>query len=266
MANGFIEVQVGDSILEFPDDMPEDLMMMAVRGHAKRNDSSNLAAEAETALQKEAQRVDSLPEGDSESLESFANIVSPQSAFSIEEKREALKRSPIANEEVFSSGHFRGGMQAIEAVEELEGPLNLKQKRVVELEGFVGVPYLDTKGITSYGVGQTGEFIDKTFKESFAAHEAKARDLVEVYDELPENVQAELVQAAYRGDLQQSPKFRKLLNEKRFSEAAVEFLDHEEFKNPKTPKQIKERILSVSMAVGNLANLQMAGLSGGNGG
>lgn len=57
MANGFIEVQVGDSILEFPDDMPEDMMRIVVRGHARKQRGFSNKLEAETNLQQEAERV-----------------------------------------------------------------------------------------------------------------------------------------------------------------------------------------------------------------
>ena len=34
---------------------------------------------------------------------------------------------------------------------------------------FASEPYKDTKGITTYGVGQTGKWIDKSFRETFSS-------------------------------------------------------------------------------------------------
>jgi hypothetical protein len=55
--------------------------------------------------------------------------------------------------------------------------------------------------------------------------------------------------AFYRGDIQQSPMFRKLFNEYKYEEAAIEFLDHKEYKAKNTPKQIKQRIKEVHDAI-----------------
>jgi GH24 family phage-related lysozyme (muramidase) len=142
------------------------------------------------------------------------------------------------------------GKEAIKMVEQLEDrELNTKERRVVELEGFVPVVYKDSKGIDTFGVGQTGEFINKGFKESFDVHENRTRACIKDYDYLPEYLQAELVQAEYRGDLGMSPKFRKLFNQGLYEEAAMEFLDHAEYKDPETPTQIKNRLYAVAEAV-----------------
>ena len=58
------------------------------------------------------------------------------------------------------------GKQAVAKVEELEGPLNSMEKRIVELEGFSAGDYDDDVGVSTSGVGQTGEFKGKTFKET----------------------------------------------------------------------------------------------------
>lgn len=146
------------------------------------------------------------------------------------------------------------GQDAIKAVSQLEGrPLSPKEQRVVMLEGFVPNVYKDTKGIETYGVGQTGKWINKSFGESFAHHEDRARKAIPDYDKLPEYLQSELVQAEYRGDLGMSPTFRKLFNKGKYKEAATEFLNHEEYLDPDTPSQIKQRLESVAKAVSHYA-------------
>ena len=126
------------------------------------------------------------------------------------------------------------GKEAIAQVEKKIGrPLTYKEKRVVEEEGYVDGTYKDTKGILTAGVGQTGKYMGKSFDETFKDHEETARRLIPDYDLLPEAIQGELVQAAYRGDLQQSPKFRKLFNAGKYKEAAKEFLDNADYRDSK---------------------------------
>lgn len=123
------------------------------------------------------------------------------------------------------------GKAAIRKVSQMEGrELTLPEKMVIEEEGFVDGLYKDSKGITTYGVGQTGEYINKSFGESFKAHEDDARKYIPNYDELDELAQAAIMSAAYRGDLQQSPKFRKLFNAGNYTKAADEFLDNDDYR------------------------------------
>ena len=144
------------------------------------------------------------------------------------------------------------GQDAVAAVEAAEGPLTPAQRRVVELEGFSTGEYKDTKGIATSGVGQTGEFRGQSFKEVFNTFEEETARMVDDFESFPEAVRAELIQAAYRGDLQQSPKFRRLLNQGKFEEAAREFLDNAEYKNPSTPRGIKRRMEAVAEAVASM--------------
>jgi GH24 family phage-related lysozyme (muramidase) len=126
------------------------------------------------------------------------------------------------------------GAEAVSQVEKREGrSLSLSEKRVVEEEGYVSGTYKDDKGIETSGVGQTGKWKGKTFKETFDAHEADTKRMVKGFDTLPEYLQAELVQATYRGDVQQSPRAIKLLEEGKYGEAATELLDHKEYKDRK---------------------------------
>lgn len=141
------------------------------------------------------------------------------------------------------------GQKAIDKVEELEGELTPVQRRIVELEGYVPTEYKDTKGIVTKGVGQTGDYMDMPFKEVAEIHENVARNLINDYDELPVELQAELTQLAYRGDLQQSEDTVALFNAGRYEEASVELLNNKEFKNKDTSEHIKQRLRDASRAI-----------------
>lgn len=126
------------------------------------------------------------------------------------------------------------GLDAIEAVERLEGRmLTPIEAELVMEEGFSTGPYLDTKGVETSGVGQTGRFRGQSFGDTFKVFEQETRKLIPAYDALPEYAQSALISAAYRGDLQQSPKFRALFNAGKYSEAADEFLDNEDYRRSK---------------------------------
>ena len=155
----------------------------------------------------------------------------------------------LESDKVITSGHFFGGSDAIKKVEAIEGELTDAQKRVVELEGYVDTPYYDTKGIVTSGVGQTGEFIKKGFKASYKEHEDRAEDKIPSLKTLPEELQAELIQAEYRGDLGLSPKAVRLFNSGDYIGAASEFLSNDEYLNANTPKQIKDRMKAVADAM-----------------
>tara|TARA_R110000803_G_scaffold72948_2_gene136660 strand:+ start:957 stop:1457 length:501 start_codon:yes stop_codon:yes gene_type:complete len=143
------------------------------------------------------------------------------------------------------------GKQAINAIEKKEKrKLSYKECRVVELEGYVDGIYTCSKGVKTTGVGQTGKWLTKTFKESFQYHEKLTKKLIPTYNKLPEKLQAELVQSTYRGDLGGSPSAVALFNKSKFTESAREFLRNKEYENESTPQQIKDRILDTAKAIG----------------
>lgn len=147
------------------------------------------------------------------------------------------------------------GAAAVKQVEKKIGrPLTYAERRVVEEEGFVDGKYKDTKGIVTAGVGQTGKYINMSFEESFNDHVKKTKKLVPSLDSLPEDVQAELIQATYRGDLGGSPTFRKLLNAGKYEEAAQEFLNNKDYRESiKGNGAVAGRMQRVAEAVAKLA-------------
>lgn len=142
------------------------------------------------------------------------------------------------------------GSKAILEVERLEQrKLSPIECRIVEEEGFVPEIYKDTKGVLTYGVGQTGKYIQLGFKAAFQAHVEKTKKMVKGYETFPEYLQEELVQCCYRGDLGMSPKTVKLINQGMYIRAAEEFLNHAEYISHKTPVSIKQRIKGLSDAL-----------------
>tara|TARA_R100000541_G_scaffold13263_4_gene22150 strand:+ start:2155 stop:6885 length:4731 start_codon:yes stop_codon:yes gene_type:complete len=143
------------------------------------------------------------------------------------------------------------GSDAISKVSESLGrPLTFSEQRVVEEEGYVATPYTDTKGITTQGVGQTGEWIEKGFEAAFQHHVERAKGRVPSFDSLPETLQAELVQGEYRGDLGGSPNFLRLLNEGEYDLAADEFLDNKDYRDSiKSGSGVHKRMKRLSDAV-----------------
>ena len=142
------------------------------------------------------------------------------------------------------------GRYAVLAVEEREGrKLSYAERRVVMLEGYATEIYPDTKNIPTNGVGQTGEWLHSTYKAAFQHHVERVKRRLPDFDDYPEYLQAELMQAEYRGDLGLSPKAVRFLNDGRYAAAATEFLDHAEYKNPATSPGIKKRLEAVHYAL-----------------
>lgn len=148
------------------------------------------------------------------------------------------------------------GQDAIAQVEQNIGrELTYAEKRVVEEEGYVATPYLDTKGILTQGVGQTGEWIEKGFEAAYQHHVDRAERRIPGLKDLPEALQAELIQAEYRGDLGTSPTFVRLLNEGNYEEASSEFLDNNDYRRSQEENTgVHKRMKRVSDAVSSYAS------------
>ena len=101
------------------------------------------------------------------------------------------------------------GDAAVAKVTELEGKLTPLEEAIVREEGFVDGVYDDDaatsgigkKNIKTRGVGQTGKFMDMTFKESLAAKVTETKKLIPDYDSLDEGQKQAMVSLHYRGDL-----------------------------------------------------------------
>jgi hypothetical protein len=143
------------------------------------------------------------------------------------------------------------------AVSHFEGLYNIKltkpQKRIVEVEGFVNGYYKDHKGILTYGVGQTGEHIQKGFFSAFEDRQDKVEDIFGPVGMMSEDVSSELTQLMYRGDIKKSHKWVGMFKEGRYKDASVELLDHKEYKGYKAEgktNSITERLERASSVIG----------------
>lgn len=140
------------------------------------------------------------------------------------------------------------GKKAVEAAEKHLGrKLKPEERRACYLEGFSDEIYLDTKGIETFGMGQTGEWITKGLEAALIHHEVRVLNRLRDYHNYPEYLRCELYQAEYRGDLGHSPAACKLINSREFGKAAIEFLDNAEYRT--APNSIRRRMESVAHAL-----------------
>jgi len=160
---------------------------------------------------------------------------------------------------------------------------NDTKQSLKELEGFSENPYEDG-GRENYSIGyghkgnvKTGDTIteeqaerllDKDLKEKYAL----AKRLMPKFDTFPAPVQQQVLSSVYRGGLSGSPKTIKLINEGKFSEAAEEFLDNNEYrKSVEEETGVAPRMKAVASALqsveqnqgGSTANEVLVG-GGGN--
>jgi hypothetical protein len=145
------------------------------------------------------------------------------------------------------------GEEAVTHIESLYGiTLSNAQKRVVSLEGFVPGYYKDSKGNLTYGVGQTGEYIQKGFYSSFEDHQDRVETVFGPIGMLNEEVSNELIQLMYRGDIEKSNKWVGLFNKANYKGAALELLDHKEYRGYKESgiaNSITERLEKASKVI-----------------
>ncbi len=168
-------------------------------------------------------------------------------------KEEALASSFIIPYKEVHKFSYKG-RKAIAEVEKREDiKLTDKEKHIVKLEGFVDRKYYDKKKVVTYGVGQTGEFMNKTVRESIQQHEKELAVVLPKYSSLHETVQKHLLASYYRGMIQLSPRFQKLFNTGKFTEAADEFLRADDYLDKDAEPGVKKRMEATSDAVRGLA-------------
>jgi len=166
----------------------------------------------------------------------MGNIAPSKKDNSPSNKTLGSKANPIPRGGSAASGLYSAGPEAVAKVSALLGrPLTLIEKTVVHDEGYVDGYYLDSKDNLTYGVGQTGDFIDKGFVAALTAKVKKASKMVAGFENLPEDLKAEFVQSTYRGGWAQSPKAQKLFKAGKYKEAAEEFRSHDNYKEGMAP-------------------------------
>lgn len=135
------------------------------------------------------------------------------------------------------------------------------EERLVELEGFRAKPYKpdEDEEFLTIGYGHYGSDV----KKGTEITEAEARDLlrkdikkrmpqikkaIKNFDSLSEDLKVEIAQSWFRGGISGSPKTIKLINEGKFTEAAAEFLDNEEYRTTELGG-VKTRMEALSNAL-----------------
>lgn len=110
-------------------------------------------------------------------------------------------------------------------------------------EGFIPKARVPTPGDRlTIGHGHTGRHavagatMDRSTADTVLQSDIEARipEIIEMtpgFLSLDEPTQRAIMNAHFRGDWRGSPKTRKLFNEGRYSEAATEFLNHDEYRN-----------------------------------
>jgi len=125
---------------------------------------------------------------------------------------------------------------------------------VVMAEGYAEGLYYDSKGIPTFGVGQTAFYSGVPFPEVFRTKLAQVKSSVPIYDDLPRDVQGSLLVAHYRGDWFGSPKTVSLFNRGYYTAAAKEYLDNDEYREAVLDDNvgIRKRFESVAKDIASL--------------
>ena len=141
-----------------------------------------------------------------------------------------------------ATGRYFLGNDAVEYIQNQmpEGEqLTDAQKFIIKEEGLVTVPYLDTKGIVTEGVGGVGEFRPKrgenfaqAFLRAFDAKETKARELFDNYDTFSPELQTQIMSGVYRGDFTAGNNTVTAINKGDFRTASEQFLKDSTGQNP----------------------------------
>ena len=141
--------------------------------------------------------------------------------------------------------------------------LNEYQKYVITLEGYVDGYYHDdedlSKATMTRYTGQTGDYMNMTFKESYDEHIALMRGYLPNYDNLAEGVRKEMVSYVYRGDLGFAPSMRKELNKTppdyKAAFLAASNWDEKNYYDKDALKGVKARKLRAMTAIGKASGL-----------
>ena len=147
------------------------------------------------------------------------------------------------------------GKEAVQRVKEIYGSqITDSMVPIIMEEGFADGMYLDTKGIPTYGVGQTARYTSLPFPEVFDRKLKQLKNVVRDYDSLPNNVKDALMIAHYRGDWFNSPQTARLFSLGKYAEAAKEFLDNDEYRRAAIygPMGLKKRFERVAKALASM--------------
>ena len=112
-----------------------------------------------------------------------------------------------------------------------EGKPFLEATKVFDDEKNFTIGYGRNNPSVKKGDKITVEQAQKNLAEDVKIRLEEIQDLIPNFSNLSDQLQLALFSEYYRGSVRQSPKTVKLINEGKFSEAAAEFLDNDEYRN-----------------------------------
>ena len=112
-----------------------------------------------------------------------------------------------------------------------EGKPFLEATKVFDDEKNFTIGYGRNNASIKKGDKITVEQAQKNLAEDVKIRLEEIQDLIPNFSNLSDQLQLALFSEYYRGSVRQSPKTVKLINEGKFSEAAAEFLDNDEYRN-----------------------------------
>ena len=128
---------------------------------------------------------------------------------------------------------------------------------IKEKEGLGLTAYPDADGF-SIGYGRFGanegdtitqEQADNNLEEDINTRLDAINKNIPGFDDMPLEVRKNMLGSWYRGSLSGSPKTIRLINEGNYEKASKEFLNNDEYKNPKTAPGIKKRMEATAKAI-----------------
>ena len=124
-----------------------------------------------------------------------------------------------------------GNDKFIKKIMQDEGEPFLEATKVFDDEKNFTIGYGRNNASIKKGDKITVEQAQKNLAEDVKIRLEEIQDLIPNFSNLSDQLQLALFSEYYRGSVRQSPKTVKLINEGKFSEAAAEFLDNDEYRN-----------------------------------
>ena len=124
-----------------------------------------------------------------------------------------------------------GNDKFIKRIMQDEGKPFLEATKVFDDEKNFTIGYGRNNASIKKGDKITVEQAQKNLAEDVKIRLEEIQDLIPNFSNLSDQLQLALFSEYYRGSVRQSPKTVKLINEGKFSEAAAEFLDNDEYRN-----------------------------------
>ena len=141
------------------------------------------------------------------------------------------------------------------------GPITPEMAHIIREEGFVAGTYGDSKGIPTFGVGQTGEYAKQNFfTDVFPKFYVEALENTKDWYKLPDTAKSAIISMAYRGDW--GPNTKAALAKGDWKGAVKQYLDHDEYRKGKkrsatsAQRAISERMERNAQALRDLAEGQ----------